>query len=972
MYGFHGRAAELLKLHRRLREYGAVVLQGGGGMGKTSLAREAARWWHRIGLRPGGAAFFSFESRQGADRAVLGFVQYVEGERFVQGSPEELWGRAVRYFREREVLWVWDNFESTLAQYQKGRDEGSAVFVDEERDRLRRLYGELTRKGSQGWLVVTCRPDDTGLGRIAEMPLGGLAKADALDMACEVLALKDVKIGDAGYEREAVEELLEAVERHPLSIELVMAHCKVVKPAEAAKDLRKVVGAASQVAGEDRNKSLLASLRWSTGRLSEETRGELPYLAWFEGGAFEAVLEAFCDVGPEVWGRVREELLATALVRVDDEVGFGGEAPGKPYLGFHPTLPYAAEPDGVADKVESGKRFVGVYYGLAASVDKSLDGAEPAGAMRVMLREEGNLRRAMVLAFERGDHEMGVLLAATIDRYLASAGRVRDRARLAGWVQERMAAASGPAKWQTEREHAWGLFLVGNRQAAVDLLTRQLGEIEAAGGNAWDKARCLLYHGRILYHAGQPQHALGPLAKAIEGFEAAGDRGNLSAALGDQANALMLLGKLAEALASAERGVAIDRERGDARSEAAGLGQMAAILTRHHRFGEAEQRHEEALDAARRARDEGLERTASPAPRNPGYEAGHHTLALARYKEALTRFQAADDRGGEMRTACLLGNVEMQLGHHEAARAWYAEAERLARELGDEVQLGANAGILLQEQALALPDDAKDEPADAFRGGRSLGGHFSRGLSQKRGNEMGAADSLLSARSSPPSPRKSQMRPSATHSKPSPSGSASNCPTFTRTTGTLKTSLPSPAIAPRKPPPGAPRGKRSRPSSAASPKATVHPASRPNSATPSSPPLPAPPRRPLRRRQPIPLPTLANAITHLLTHPDPPLGAAGRPSGASLPASTPTRPPASRRSSRRSSPPSSRRARAPAPIRAAARADPALPHRPRRLPPAHATCPCGSGKLLRRLPRRGAADAGPALEPHRSCASLRP
>lgn len=72
MYGFHGRAAELLKLQRKLREHGAVVLQGGGGMGKTSLAREAARWWHRMGLRPGGAAFFSFESRQGADRAVLG------------------------------------------------------------------------------------------------------------------------------------------------------------------------------------------------------------------------------------------------------------------------------------------------------------------------------------------------------------------------------------------------------------------------------------------------------------------------------------------------------------------------------------------------------------------------------------------------------------------------------------------------------------------------------------------------------------------------------------------------------------------------------------------------------------------------------------------------------------------------------------------------------------------------------------
>ena len=111
---------------------------------------------------------------------------------------------------------------------------------------------------------------------------------------------------------------------------------------------------------------------------------------------------------------MREELLATALVRVEDGVLYGGN----PYLGFHPTLPYAAEPDAVADKAEAGKRFVGVYYGLAASVDKALRGAEPAGAMRVMLREEGNLRRAMALAFERADHEVGARLADTIGSYL--------------------------------------------------------------------------------------------------------------------------------------------------------------------------------------------------------------------------------------------------------------------------------------------------------------------------------------------------------------------------------------------------------------------------------------------------------------------------------------------------------------------------------------------------------------------------
>ena len=99
--------------------------------------------------------------------------------------------------------------------------------MGEERGGLRKLYEALTKKGSKGWLGVTCRRENTGLHAIEEMTLGGLSRADALEMAKKVLDKKDIKIGDVGYEREAVEELLAAVERHPLSIELVMAHAKV-------------------------------------------------------------------------------------------------------------------------------------------------------------------------------------------------------------------------------------------------------------------------------------------------------------------------------------------------------------------------------------------------------------------------------------------------------------------------------------------------------------------------------------------------------------------------------------------------------------------------------------------------------------------------------------------------------------------------------------------------------------------------
>jgi tetratricopeptide (TPR) repeat protein len=741
MYGFHGRARELLALQRKLRQHGAVVVTGMGGMGKTSLAREAAHWWHRIGLRPGGAAFFSFETRQGADRAVAAFVSYLEGDAFVPGSPEALWERAVGLFRTRDVLWVWDNFESTLPQYQKGTDAGLA-FPEEERDRLARLFGALrdtTGGKPRGWLVVTCRPEGTGLGGIAEMGLGGLAKGDALAMTRKILELKEVPVGAPGYEREAVDELLKTLEGHPLSIELVMPHLKQSRPAEVGRNIRTLMAGMTQEAGEGRNRSLMASLRYSTERLSDEARGVLPYLAWFDGGAFEKMILDFSGMASVVWANVRTELLTTALVWVDDEVVVAA----RPYIHFHPTLPLAAQPQAVADEEEARKRFVESYCELAAAAANALHGSEPASGMAVMGREEANLGRAAALAFEIGSSVAGARLAQTIGTYLAMTGRTRDHARLTAWVQGHMAGAVGPARWQVERSHAWGLFLAGKRHEAVVMLERQLEMIERVHADVRQRANCQSALGRILVQAGQHGRALHILEKAIEGLEAAGEFGNMSVALGEQANALMRLGRLSEALASAERSVAIDREHGNARNLAAGLGRIAAVLSDQYRFREAEERLEEALRAAGQARDTGLEGTLLQHLGTVFFQQGDHGRAATRYKEALALFQAVENRVSEMRTADLLGSAEAERGQHEAARAWYMEAERLARILGDDGQLAAtsqNMGILLQQQALRLPAEATAARRHLLSEAVvsvTLGLTLERG----RGNEVGAAGS---------------------------------------------------------------------------------------------------------------------------------------------------------------------------------------------------------------------------------------
>ena len=63
-YGFIGRSTEILQLERAFRQNPIVLLKGMGGVGKTQLALEFARWLTETQGRPGGIFFTSFE--QGA------------------------------------------------------------------------------------------------------------------------------------------------------------------------------------------------------------------------------------------------------------------------------------------------------------------------------------------------------------------------------------------------------------------------------------------------------------------------------------------------------------------------------------------------------------------------------------------------------------------------------------------------------------------------------------------------------------------------------------------------------------------------------------------------------------------------------------------------------------------------------------------------------------------------------------------
>ena len=728
MYRFHGRAMELLEMERAFRRYTAVLLSGMGGMGKTSLAREGAAWWLRKNLFEA-TIFCSFEQKAGSERVVQLIGQALEGNDFSNHSAEEQWDRAVKLFRSRRVLLVWDNFESTLPIYQQGEASGVQSIEDAQagqgvesilsfgsdaRAQLLELYRDLTSGTPKGRLLVTCRPADTGLPGIKEIELSGLARPDSLHLLSAVLDLKSISTTRPGYNREAIDDLLTALNDHPLSIELVAPHLKTLSPGQIRAEFSHLLERfADDKAFEARNRSLLASLEFSKKRLSEAAQKALPYLAWFERGTFEDNILDFTGLKPEAWDGIRAELVATALVNIEEDIQINK----RPYVRFHPTLPYAAKPTDVPDLEAAEHRFIQVYLSMMRLVDNALRGREPALGMTVMAREEANFRSAITRAFQRGDRREGSWIANTLNVYLQMAGRLRDRNALVEWVRAQLPQQGGLDEVTCEaiREHAWSRISQGHANEAIQMMKELIARLETEGtvGDAdstFQIAMSYHYLGRTYSIVNRSDLALGPLQKAITMYEQIGNaqRFNLAASLGDIANAYSDLGKLDAALVASEQELIICRELGKNRAIAAGLGRSAAILTQQQRYVEADALYSEALSAAHAAGDLELQGALLQHQGGLQHDIGNYDKAIDLYKLALTFFQQAANTRGEMQTSDLLATNERRRGHFDAAEAWYMRSRELALQSNDQYHLSIvaqNLGLLYQNRAEQATDE---------------------------------------------------------------------------------------------------------------------------------------------------------------------------------------------------------------------------------------------------------------------------
>ncbi len=718
LHRFHGRSRELLAIERAFAAHRVVVLHGFGGVGKTTLAAEAGRWFTRTGRFPGGVAFVSFELGGSLQQLCSWVGQTLTRDpNFVigDGDPVE---RIAALLRERPALVILDNFESVLGR-------APLMPADELRAVLDAVWGwgqgdkETRRQGDQGSKILITTRDVTfhdlrfsPSAACAHIELGGLAESDALDLAASVL--NDHGIDRARIKREDLCELMERLGGHPLSLYLALPHLRALSPRELMARYEQLLPGFTQGKAQARNESLAVSLNYSLTRLGEQTRAALPSLGVFQGGAMEDDLLAITEMDAELWKTARAELQAAALVKVEPLRNIN-----VPFLQFHPTLlPYLATQLDDARRAKLHERYWQAYYQLANQLYQS-DTQHPIEARAIVVREMPNLRRALDLALDAGAMDEAVGFAARISRFLDYFGRWRERDEMMEQVKsknEKVKSADGKltkSEYLLASQRGDAMWQQGHAAEAERLFRDLLKRMDAgvAYDVEYDRAMTFWRLGRCLEAQGRPAQAIEWHHQALQVFErlSATDKDakkNAAVARTDLANNLVATGKFGEAEKEYAVALEVARAVDDSRQVGVTLAQLGTLAMQRGDLKTAHERHTDALNTFRAMGEQQSEAVSWHQLGVVAQEEKQWDEAERCYRESLKLEEQMNHAEGVAQTCNQLAVVAKGAGRLADAERWYLRALDAFEKLNDP---GAQAKVLNNLANLYLAQRRLDE-----------------------------------------------------------------------------------------------------------------------------------------------------------------------------------------------------------------------------------------------------------------------
>ncbi|MGD9098858.1 MAG: tetratricopeptide repeat protein, partial [Anaerolineae bacterium] len=517
---FQGRVEELKALGKHLTGDGRprlLTVHGGGGQGKTALAREAVeRFAHAW---PGGVWAISLESLPTRELFVADLARFLGVPSGEIADPAEVERQTLARLGQQRVLLVLDNVETLLQGVEAG-DEAALALARLAREKL---------PGPRTTLLATSRRH---LGWAGEktLSLGGLEPPDGARLFAQGAPQR---MGD--IQASQAEALSRRVGGHPLSLRLLGGAFN-----GSATPLAAFVEAYEEqlIQAEDRYKdqshrhrTLYASIETSVRHLDDALRALLSglwiFYAPFLPETAAAVFDPDNDQSPvpnllhALW---RRGLLMRDTRTLRDGTVLLYRLP--------PTLrPYAERNLPQAHEGEALRaRFGAACAGLARYVYRELD--RSAGAVYIAQQAREDLGRGV-------EHVGGEAQG----RYLLHWG--------------------------------WILGRLGDTAQALHLSERAL---EIAQGRHRRLELEAMNNMALVYRAtGQPQRALALYQEALPIMREVGDRAGEATTLNNMALVYRATGQPQRALALYQEALPIMREVGDRAGEATTLNNMAGV-----------------------------------------------------------------------------------------------------------------------------------------------------------------------------------------------------------------------------------------------------------------------------------------------------------------------------------------------------------------------------------------------------------
>jgi hypothetical protein len=233
-YGFIGRDSAILALERAIRRgTPSILIQGLGGVGKTTLAKGFLQWLDSTGGLEFPPFWFSFQEIRSAEFVFNRLGETLFGAQFGSLPLGQKPKAIAQALRQHRFLIVWDNFESAAGI------AGTAVSANipqEDRSLLAAFLDEL--RGSATKVLITSRSTEDWLGpeRRFLLPLGGLDREERWEYCGAVLHNLGLTINRKDKD---LVELMNQLGGHPLAMRAILPLLEKMTAAQVVAALRK-------------------------------------------------------------------------------------------------------------------------------------------------------------------------------------------------------------------------------------------------------------------------------------------------------------------------------------------------------------------------------------------------------------------------------------------------------------------------------------------------------------------------------------------------------------------------------------------------------------------------------------------------------------------------------------------------------------------------------------------------------------